>query len=101
MFIDLIFGDRIWRLLSLWNKMVNEYFYILVLHVTDLEKCSSVGKESPCSAGDPGLIPGLGRSPGEGNGNLLQYPCLASLMDRGAWWAAVRGVAKSQARLND
>ena len=78
MFIDLIFGDRIWRLLSLWNKMVNEYFYILVLHVTDLEKCSSVGKESPCSAGDPGLIPGLGRSPGEGKGNPLQYPCLGN-----------------------
>ena len=52
--------------------MVNEYFYILVLHVIYLEKCSSVGKESPCGAGDPGL----GRSPGEGKGNQLQYPCL-------------------------
>ena len=41
--------------------------------------CSSVGKESPCSAGDPGLIPGLGRSPGEGNDNPLQYPCLENL----------------------
>ena len=38
--------------------------------------CSLVGKESACSAGDPGLIPGLGRFPGEGNGNPLQYPCL-------------------------
>ena len=46
--------------------------------------CSSVGKESACSAGDPGLIPGLGRAPGEGNGNPLQYPCLGNLMDRGA-----------------
>ena len=63
--------------------------------------CSSVGKESACSAGDPGLIPGLGRSPGEGNGNLLQYSCLENLMDRGAWWAAVHGVAKSRARLSD
>ena len=45
--------------------------------------CSSIGKESACSAGDPGLIPGLGRSPGEGNGNPLQYPCLENLMDRG------------------
>ena len=44
--------------------------------------CSSVGKESVCSAGDLGSIPGLGRSPGEGNGNLLQYPCLENLMDR-------------------
>ena len=41
--------------------------------------CSSVGKESACSAGDPGSIPGLGRSPGEGNGNPLQYPCLENL----------------------
>ena len=57
----------------------------------------SVGKESACSAGDLGSIPRLGRSPGEGNGNPLQYPCLENLMDRGAWWAAVHGVAKSQA----
>ena len=63
--------------------------------------CSSVGKESACSAGDPGLIPGLGRSPGEGNGNPLQYPCLENLMDRGTWWIAVHGVAKSRARLSD
>ena len=42
-------------------------------------------------------IPGLGRSPGEGNGNLLQYPCLENLMDTGAWWAAVHGVTKSRA----
>ena len=61
----------------------------------------SVGKESAGSAGDPGLIPGLGRSPGEGNGNPLQYPRLENLMDRGAWWTAVHGVAKSRARLRD
>ena len=54
--------------------------------------CSSVSKESACSAGDPGSIPGSGRSPGEGNGNPLQYPCLASLMDSRAWGAAVHGV---------
>ena len=66
--------------------------------------CNSVGKESACSAGDPGWIPGLGRSLEEGNGNPLnplQYPCLENLMDRWTWWAAVRGVAKSQARLTD
>ena len=62
---------------------------------------SSVGKESAYSAGDPDSIPGLRRSPGEGNGNPLQYPCLENLMDRGAWWAAVHGVAKSRARLSD
>jgi len=47
--------------------------------------CSSVGKGSAGSAGDPASIPGLGRSPGEGNGNPLQYPCLENLMDKGAW----------------
>ena len=63
--------------------------------------CSSVGKEFACSARDLGLIPGLARSPGEGNGNPLQYPCLENLMDRGTWWTAVYGVAKSRARLSD
>ena len=56
---------------------------------------NSVGNESACSAGDPGSIPGLGRSPGEGNGNPLQYPCLENLMDRGAWLTAAHGVAES------
>ena len=63
--------------------------------------CSSVGKESACSAGDPGSIPGLGRPPGEGNGNSLQYPCLENLMHTGAWWAAVPGVTKSRVQLSD
>ena len=53
------------------------------------------------NAGDPGLIPGSGRSPGEGHGNPLQYSCLEYSMDRGAWWATVHGVAKSQTRLSD
>ena len=53
----------------------------------------SVGKESPGSAGDPALTPGSGRSPGEGNGNPLQYSCLENPMDRGAWRATVCGVA--------
>ena len=56
--------------------------------------CSSVDKESAFSGGDPGLIPGLERSPGEGNGNPLRYPCLENLMGRRAWWAAVHGVTK-------
>ena len=62
---------------------------------------SSVGKESACSAGDLGLIPGLGRSPGEGNGNPLQYSCLENSMDRRAWQATVHGIAKSQTQLCD
>ena len=56
----------------------------------------SDGKASVYNAGDLGLIPGSGRSPGEGNGNPLQYYCLENPMDRGAWQATVHGVAKSQ-----
>ena len=58
--------------------------------------CSSVGKESACNAGDLDLIPGLGKFPGEGNGNPLQYSCLENPMDGGAWWAAVCGVTKTE-----
>ena len=54
----------------------------------------SDSKESACNARDLGLIPGLGRPPGEGNGNQLQYSCPENPMDRGAWQAAVHGVAK-------
>ena len=52
------------------------------------------GKESTCNAGDSGLIPGLGGSPGEGNGNPVWYSCLENPMDRRTWRAAVHGVAK-------
>ena len=58
-------------------------------------------KESACSVGDLGLVPGLGRSPGEGNGNPLQYSCLENSMDGGAWQAIVHGVTKSQTRLSN
>ena len=58
-------------------------------------------KASTYNAGDLGLIPGSGRSPGEGNGNPLQDSCLENPMDGGAWWATVHGVAKSQTRLSD
>ena len=51
-------------------------------------------------AGDKGLIPGLGSSPGGGNGNPLQYSCLENSMDRGAWWATVHGVTKNRTRLS-
>ena len=56
----------------------------------------SVGKESTHSAGDLGLIPESGGSPGEGNGKPLQYSCLGGPVDRRAWWATVHGVAKNQ-----
>ena len=61
----------------------------------------SEDKASACNAGDPGLIPGLARSPGEGNGNPLQYSCLENPMDRGAWRAIVHGVAKHWTRLSN
>ena len=55
-------------------------------------------KESDCNAGDPGSIPGLGRSPGGGHGSPLQYSCLEDSMDSGDWWAVVHGVT-GQTRL--
>ena len=55
----------------------------------------SDGKASACDAGDSGSIPGLGRSPGEGNDNPLQYSCLENPMDGEAWWATVHGVVES------
>ena len=61
----------------------------------------SDGKESACNAGDPGSVPGLERSPGEGHGNPLQYLCLENPMDRGAWRATVHGVAKHGTQLSD
>ena len=56
--------------------------------------CSSVGKASTCNEGDLGSIPGSGRSPGEGNGNPLQYSCLENPMDRGTWQATFHGIAR-------
>ena len=61
----------------------------------------SDGKASACSMGDPGSIPGSGRSPGEGNGNPLQYSCLENSMDGGALWTTVHGVTKSRTGLSD
>ena len=78
----------------------SEYCYVLgdffLIHLSSNLgfPYSSVGKESACNAGDPGLIPRLGRSPGEGNGNPLQYSCLENLTERGVWQATVHGVAE-------
>ena len=60
----------------------------------------SVVKNPPAHAGNMGSIPISGRSAGGGNGNPLQYSCLENLMERGAWWATVHGVAKSRTRLS-
>ena len=66
----------------------------LLTHLIGLPRWLS-GKESPCQAGNLRWIPGSGRSPGEGNGNPLHYSCLENSMNRGAWWATVRGVTNS------
>ena len=65
------------------------------------KRSGSYGKASACNAGDPGSIPGSGRSLAEGNGNPLQYPCLENSMDGGAWQATVHGVTKSRTRLSN
>ena len=58
-------------------------------------------KNPPANVGDVSSVPGLGRYPGEGNGNPLHYSCLGNPMDRGTWWAAVHGVTKSQTGLSN
>ena len=63
--------------------------------------CGSDGTDSTCKAGDPGSLPGWGRSPREGNGNPLWYSCLENPTDRGTWWATVHGVAKSRRQLSN
>ena len=63
--------------------------------------CGSAGQEFTCNAGDLGSTPGLGRSPGEGKGYLLQYSCLENPMDGGACWAIVHGVTKSLTPLSN
>ena len=69
-------------------------------HILDFPGGSD-GKESACNVGDWSLIPGSGRSPGEGDDNPLQYSCPGNPIDRGAWWVPVHGVAKESAQLSD
>ena len=82
---------------NLFSQISTDYFFCLSLFVNP----GSEDKASACNAGDQGSIPGLGRSPGEGNDNPLQYPCLENPMERGAWQATAHGVAKSWTRLSD
>ena len=78
---------------------------MLTINVTSLLTRGFPGgsevKASAYNVGDLGSIPGSGRSPGEGNGNPLQYSCLENPMDGGAWWATVHGVTKSWTQLSD
>ena len=79
-------------------KLIN--FFILQFTILGFPGASEV-IVSAWNVGDSGLIPESGRSPGEGNGNPLQYSCLENPMEGGAWWATVHGVTKSRTRLND
>ena len=93
-----------------WNDLINSSIPRLSLIFMGIGRYRGTGlpwsgcldgKESACNAGDPGSIPGLGRSPGEGNGNPLQYSCQENSMDRGTWCATVHVVAKSWTQLSD
>ena len=77
------------------------FFFINLSMIIKVFPGDSDGEESTCNAGDLGSLPGLGRSPGGGHGNPLQYSCLENPMDRGAWWAIFHGVSKSWTQLNN
>ena len=90
-----------------WLQALRSVLYFSILHCSYYVRTfmgaaagvsgspgGSVSKETACSAGDPGAVPGSGRPPGEGNGNPLQYSCLENPKDRGAWQATVHGVAR-------
>ena len=82
-----------WLQLSFLNSRQTSAFSLVG---GKIRKSGSDGKESARNEIDLGSIPGLGRSPGEGNGNPLQYYCLENSMDRGAWWATVHDLTKRQ-----
>ena len=104
-------GGKEWELsfiyLSVYHLSINLQFHLslsaiylslsicLSLHSYKSFSGGSEGEESACNMGDPFLILGLGRSPGEGNGNSLQYSCLENYMNRGAWQATVHGATES------
>ena len=90
----LYYNIIVYILLIIYIIIVYIYEYILLYSINNGLPWCLRGKESACKAGDPGSIPGLGRSPGEGNGNPLQYSCLKNPMDRGAWWAMVHRLTK-------
>ena len=81
--------------------MASERVSLFIFVAITVASLVAVGKESACNTGDLGSIPGLGRFPGEGNGNPLQYSYLGNPMDRGASEATVHGLQKSRTRLRD
>ena len=77
------------------------HYHLSKFHIYALLSGGSESKATVRNVGDLGSIPGLGSSPGEGNGNPLKYPCLENPMDGTAWWATVHGVTKSRTRLSE
>ena len=84
----LLFVGRFLIAASISVFVIGPFIFSISPYVSD-------SKESACNVGDPGSIPGFGRSPGGGNGNPLQYSCLKNPMDRRAWLATVYGIAES------
>ena len=108
--------EESWGSDSEWQHPSTYVLSSLQLHVSSTNKSARIceivrassglpqwlsDRESTCNAGDLGTIPGLGRYPGGGHGNPLQYPCLGNPTDRGAWQATVHGVTKSRTQLSD
>ena len=98
-------GQQSWGWKRMWKIIYSDYVYIYIYSCVYIHTWGfpdgSVVKNLPANAGDPGSIPGAGRSPGEGNGSSLQYSCLENPMDRGAWKVIVHAVTKSQTQLSD
>jgi len=90
-------SKRLPRWLSGKKKNIYIYIYIYIHIYIYTHTHTHTHTHTPANEGDMGLIPGLERSPGEGNGYPHQYSCLEHPMDRATWWATVHGVAKSQA----
>ena len=91
----LTWGGQSTGVSALASSLPKKYIYFRHTLYHRMSPGGSDGKESACNAADWGSIPGLGRSPGEGNGNPLQYPCLKNPVDRRAWRATVHGVTQS------
>ena len=98
-----VYFQTIWKQWIVFNnRQINFSIDMVQYHANIIPKRGGVeikvgrsdGRDTACKAGDPGSIPGSGRSPGEGNGNPLQYFCLENFMDRGAWWAIVHELQK-------
>ena len=92
---------KIWNVLH-WSQS-HPYTFLMETFIVTVPFASvpSDYKESACNAEDPGSLPGSGRSPGKGNGYLVQCSCLENSTDRGAWWTTVDGITKSQTQLTD